>query len=90
MKDFLIKLLIRLGWYKKPPVVIYTPPVSTVTKKNIYKPKRCPINHKISHTEQEAKDRARASGRYVQLRAYKCEFCPAWHMTHKKNKLTMH
>lgn len=24
------------------------------------------------------------------LRAYKCQYCPYWHLTHRKNKLSLH
>lgn len=41
---------------------------------------------KIKRTEQQAKERAAKPGG-VKLRAYKCEFCPFWHLTHKKEKL---
>lgn len=51
----------------------------------------CPITNKVKRTEQEAKNRvAKNKFHYLNLRAYKCEFCPAWHLTHKKNKLTFH
>jgi len=51
---------------------------------------RCPVEDKICRSEQNAKARASAGGVDVQLRAYKCQFCPSWHLTHKKNKLTFH
>ena len=94
MKDLLIKILTRLGWYKKPPVIIYSTPEVKITKKGkkkyTNKVHKCPVVHKICHTEQEAKLRAKSNVGYIMLRAYKCEFCPSWHVTHKKNKLTFH
>lgn len=52
------------------------------------KRKRCHVMDKICRTESEAKWRAKSVK--VWLRAYKCEFCGSWHLTHKRNKLTMH
>jgi hypothetical protein len=52
---------------------------------------KCPVNGKISYREQKAKEVAiKKTNKLTKIRAYKCEFCPHWHITHKKNKLTKH
>lgn len=61
-----------------------------ITSQRKKKVQRCPVLNKICRTEQGSKEYARRRHNQVWLRAYKCEFCPAWHITHKKNKLTMH
>lgn len=50
---------------------------------------KCPVTDKICRSEQNAK-RYAENKKTVKLRAYKCQFCPAWHITHKKDKLKMH
>lgn len=60
------------------PIVKFSPP-----KKKLCK---CPQNGKSSMVEMDAKQRAKKLG----IRAYRCEFCPHWHLTHKKDKLKMH
>ena len=40
---------------------------------------------KVSYVEPVAK--ARAAEYKVYMRAYKCEFCPYWHLTHHKSYL---
>ncbi len=49
----------------------------------------CPVTQKISREEKQAKLKAKAS-KGIHLRAYKCEFCPYWHLTHKKDKKKFH
>lgn len=47
--------------------------------------KKCTTADKIMFTEDLAKlkaDRLSIKGRY--MRAYRCQFCNAWHLTHKK------
>lgn len=57
-------------------------------KKHTTKPRvrKCLRTDKLCRSERAAKRRARSMG----LRAYKCEFCPYWHLTHVKNKLRLH
>lgn len=38
--------------------------------------------------EQAVEQRDKVKGQ--KLRIYMCEFCNTWHLTHQKNKLTMH
>lgn len=45
----------------------------------------CPVMGKIGRTEQGAKEAAKRNP-LQRLRAYKCEFCEDWHITHKKRK----
>lgn len=55
------------------------------------RPKLCPVTEKLQRTEKGAKLAAkRLSVKQRPIRAYKCEYCPAWHLTHKSNHLTMH
>lgn len=64
-----------------------------VHKKRITKlPPKCLIMNKISYTETRVKKQAEKVSKRVgtKLRAYKCEYCDYWHLTHKSNKLTMH
>jgi hypothetical protein len=56
-----------------------------VVKKKVYLPK-CPITGKLSRTEHRAKEKAKNEG----LRAYRCAFCPHWHLTHKADKMRLH
>lgn len=52
---------------------------------------RCLITDKICRSEKSAKRKAqKGSNQVVKLRAYACPFCSRWHLTHKRNKLTMH
>ena len=72
-------------------VLLKTPTVDTVEQVTLKKEKKkklvkCIQNGKVSMEEADAKKRANKLG----LRAYKCEFCPHWHLTHKKDKLKMH
>lgn len=62
-----------------------------ITTKFLHLPK-CPVLLKTSYNEQIAKSEAeKMSKRQLsKIRAYRCEFCPNWHLTHKKNKLVMH
>lgn len=68
-----------------------TPAHKKTTTKFLHLPK-CPVLLKTSYNEQIAKREAeKMSKRQLsKIRAYRCEFCPNWHLTHKKNKLAMH
>lgn len=61
------------------------------TTKFQYLPK-CPVMLKTSYNEQVAKREAEKMSKKngAKLRGYKCQFCDFWHLTHKKNKVTMH
>ncbi len=65
-----------------------------VIKLHTPKPKKfqkCPILHKVSRTESNARNAAKLkSNSFQKIRPYKCEFCEWWHLTHKHNKLRMH
>ena len=60
------------------------------------KPKRkflgkCVITGKSSYEEKRCKEAAiRKTAGSLKIRAYKCQFCDYWHLTHKSNKLKMH
>lgn len=53
---------------------------------------KCSIMRKVSYRElvvrKEAEKVSKRLG--VKLRPYKCEYCDYWHLSHKKNKLTLH
>lgn len=76
---------------KAEPPVVKAPESKKEKPKKLYFPK-CPATLKTSYNEQIAKQEAEKVGKrtLTNLRAYKCEFCDYWHMTHKKNKLKMH
>lgn len=61
------------------------------TTKFVHLPK-CPAELKTSYNEQIAKREAEKMAKRQQskIRAYKCMFCPYWHLTHKINKLKLH
>lgn len=85
--------------FEEKPVKVEQPvekakPVSEPKKEKpqkLYLPK-CPATLKTSYNEQLAKQEAEKIGKrtLTNLRAYKCQFCDYWHVTHKKNKLKMH
>ena len=82
------------SFLNKEPVKVEQPakkePVKQKPKK-VHFPK-CPATLKTSYNEQLAKQEAEKIGKrtLTKLRAYKCQFCDYWHMTHKSNKLKMH
>lgn len=52
---------------------------------------KCPVQFKTSYSEETAKKEAsRLEGGKLKLRAYRCEFCPHWHLTHQSNRLKRH
>lgn len=69
---------------KEPPPVI--PPPVKVFKKKTQPPRKkgkCIQTDKLCRLECTAKERAAQ----LKLRAYKCEFCDFWHLTHKRSYL---
>lgn len=101
MKDFTFRVL---GWsirvsFKK--IIPETPPplIKQTFQPRITRKKRktgltyCPVTDKVGYPEALAKLKAERLKKRTEngyLRAYHCEFCPKWHLTHHKNKLTMH
>ena len=74
---------IKHVWRDKP-----LTPKPAQKKKKVKKPQRhskrkCPVTEKIKRTEKGAKAKAKQFKSY--MRAYKCEFCPHWHLTHERN-----
>lgn len=53
----------------------------------------CEVVQKVQYPEALAKLKAqqlkKSSQNNLYLRAYKCEFCSEWHLTHKKSYLKM-
>lgn len=69
------------------------PSRTSARKKRTTKPraKLCHVTGKVCRKEKAAKETAaRRSNAYLKLRAYKCFYCFFWHLTHSKNKLTLH
>ena len=60
---------------------IKKPKIRSLKSKTIF----CPVIDKVSYVEPIAKSRAAEHKTY--MRAYKCEFCAYWHLTHHKNYL---
>lgn len=80
-----------LGWNitieRIPKPVVKVIPQPPVKKKNRYKVQKCIYVDKVMMPEALAKLRAKqlapkTPGGY--LRAYKCQFCEQWHLTHKR------
>lgn len=72
---------------------IFVPKRRTTNKrKKLYKARgKCPVTDKINRTEANTKKKVRDNRLHgLTLRAYKCEFCPHWHLTHKKDRITFH
>lgn len=106
MKSLLKKLWSFIRGEKKPPqrVIPVDPAIFKELDYKIHvtppikvrkpKPKPLPLclsKNKVSFTEEKAKARAEQLTRAGQkMRAYRCMFCPYWHLTHKKNKLNLH
>jgi hypothetical protein len=72
-------------------VPVQVPPPTPSKKNKAPKPKEvkdpkteCAVTGKLCRTEAAAKKRAEESR--PKLRAYKCQFCPYWHLTHKKQR----
>jgi len=93
------KLIQWIRSYWKPPEIKVEEPTPVPVKqykrrKGGRKPKflpKCPGNGKRSYTMARAKKMAeKKSNSLLKLRGYKCEYCPHWHLTKKKNKLKMH
>lgn len=68
---------------------LYKVKLKKIVIEHVEKTGSCVIMGKVNRTEKQAKARAAKPGG-IKLRAYKCEFCPWWHLTHKKQKLQMH
>lgn len=101
MKRFLQKLFYFL-WYSKEEKIKQDTiqvlekakkvPESEVRYRQVEKQRRlrlpeCPVKFKTSYNEEIAKKEAkRLEGGKLKLRAYHCEFCPHWHLSHKKLK----
>lgn len=82
-----------LDWFRKKPKPPEPPKPKLVKHKKRVKRKflpKCYVMDKYSYTEHYAKKKAQNIKTGVSLRAYKCEYCGHWHLTHKKNKLRMH
>jgi hypothetical protein len=67
----------------------YKPKQSEKAKVKKKKKHYCAISGKVQYTEQISKALAKEN-KFVKLRAYRCEFCNDWHLTHKKDKMRMH
>lgn len=69
----------------KPKFKTFTPikkqKIRSIKSKQLF----CPVMDKVSMVEAMAKARAAQFNTY--MRAYKCEFCPYWHLTHRKTYL---
>jgi len=80
------KRFVGLFWRKPAPIA--QPTTQPAPKKKKPKPKKqfCVQTDKVCRTEHGAKGRAKQK----HIRAYKCQWCGTWHLTHKKNKLTLH
>jgi hypothetical protein len=53
---------------------------------------RCPVTDKKCYNEYEGKEvleYEQSISPAYKLRLYRCEFCDFWHLTHKKNKMTL-
>lgn len=93
MKKYIIELL--KSWLKKlEPKLTETPIIQEQERifiRNGRQKKRtlCPVMNKVNYDETYAKFKAKAS-KGIKLRAYHCEFCPNWHLTHKKDKKNFH
>ena len=62
-------------------------------RRNIVKKRlpRCPVKDKFCYNEILAKQMANKKTNQIdKIRAYKCEFCNYWHLTHKPDKKKWH
>lgn len=83
----------EMSWHKKPPLIKQTFQPRITKKKAKTGLTYCPVTDKVGYPEALAKLKAERLKKRTEngyLRAYHCEFCPKWHLTHHKNKLTMH
>lgn len=84
------KALAVLKWLtsKLEPHAPAPPPKPTVIIRR-HRPRKkplCDVMDKVMMTEAQAKEKAKVkTNKYQYLRAYKCQFCPSWHLTHHRN-----
>ncbi len=97
IKKILKKIKFFLLNKKEDKVVLMQTIINTTKKKQKHKKyyrknrkiSRCYVTGKVCMNETKAKNKVNTAG-FLNARAYKCEFCNFWHLTHKKNKLKMH
>ena len=77
------------SFFKKEKATLKTKVVVTKQKKTstYQRLPKCPAMLKTSYREQLAKSEAEKMSKksISKIRAYKCEHCDYWHLTHKKN-----
>ena len=77
----------RITVERIPKPVIKVIPQPPASKKKKYKPQKCLTTGKIMFEEALCKLRAKELAKKSPegyLRAYKCQFCESWHLTHKR------
>ena len=86
IKNLLQKLFSFWKKEPEPKIEIKLPPIKVfVQKKKFIKKPKCPVKFKTSYNEEIAKKEAvKMTKGKLKLRAYRCEFCPHWHLTHQR------
>jgi len=90
MKKYIIKVLKILLSKLDKQKPLQQEAIVRVKKGRVSKRIICPVVLKVSYDEKRSKEKAKITKSINKIRAYKCEFCPYWHLTHKKNKLNFH